>query len=60
MGRGYITSRIRLTFLSPSLIKKILIGDIPSALSPTRLLEASKDLPLTWDEQDRFIEALAR
>ncbi len=60
LGKGYITSRIRLTFLSPSLIKKILNGDVPSVLSPTRLLEASKDLPVKWAEQDRFIEALAR
>jgi hypothetical protein len=59
MGRSYMTSRIRLTFLSPRLVKKFLIGDISSTLSPTRLLEASKDLPLKWDDQDRFIDALA-
>jgi site-specific DNA recombinase len=57
---GYISARIRLTFLSPSLIKKILNGDVPNTLSPTRLIDASKDLPVKWAEQDRFIEALAR
>lgn len=60
LGRGYITSRIRLTFLSPTLIRKILKGDVPTTLSPTRLLESSKDLPIKWTEQDRFMDALAR
>ena len=55
-----MTSRIRLTFLSPSLIKKILNGDVPITLSPTKLLEASKDLPIKWVEQDRYFAALAR
>jgi hypothetical protein len=57
---GYISARIRLTFLSPSLIKKILNGEVPNTISPTRLIDASKDLPIKWAEQDRFIEALAR
>lgn len=60
LGKGYVTSRIRLTFLSPRLIKKVLNGDVPSALSPTKLLEASKDLPIKWAEQDRYFAALAR
>ena len=60
LGKGHITSRIRLTFLSPSLIKKILNGDVPNPLSPTKLLQATKDLPAKWAEQDRFIETLAR
>jgi DNA invertase Pin-like site-specific DNA recombinase len=57
---GYISARIRLTYLSPSLIKKILNGDVSNTISPTRLIDASKDLPVKWGEQDRFIEALAR
>jgi site-specific DNA recombinase len=60
LGKGYITSRIRLTFLSPNLIRKILNGDVPNKLSPSRLLEGSKNLPVKWTEQDSFIEALAR
>ena len=60
MGKGYVTSRIRLTFLSPRLIKKVFNGDVPSALSPTKLLEASKDLPIKWAEQDLYFAALAR
>ncbi len=57
---GYISARIRLTFLSPSLIKKILNGDVPNTISPTRLIDASKDLPTKWAEQADFIAALAR
>lgn len=60
LGKGYVTSRIRLTFLSPRLIKKVFNGDVPSALSPTKLLEASKDLPIKWAEQDLYFAALAR
>jgi site-specific DNA recombinase len=60
LGKGYINARIRLTFLSPNLIRKILNGEMPSKLSPTRLLESSKILPVKWAEQERFIEALAR
>jgi site-specific DNA recombinase len=60
LGKGHINARMRLTFLSPNLIRKILNGDMPNALSPTKLLEASKDLPVKWAEQDRFLEALVR
>jgi hypothetical protein len=59
-GKGYINARIRLTYLSPQLIKKILNGEVPASLSATRLLEATKDLPVKWAEQTRFFEALAR
>ena len=59
-SNGYITSRIRLTFLSPKLIRNILNGEVPNALTPTKLLEGSKDLPTKWSEQDRFIATLAR
>jgi hypothetical protein len=59
-GKGYIHARIRLTYLSPKLIRNFLNGDAPSTLSPTRLLEAPKDLPVNWADQDTFINALAR
>lgn len=59
-GKGYINARIRLTYLSPQLIKKILNGEVPASLSATRLLEATKDLPVKWAKQTRFLEALAR
>jgi hypothetical protein len=60
LGKGYNNARIGLTFLSPNLIRKILSGDMPDTVSPIRLLEASKDLPVKWADQDRFIEALPR
>jgi site-specific DNA recombinase len=60
MGKGHVTARIRLTYLSPKLIRNFLNGDVPNTLSPKRLLEASKDLPMKWADQDSFINALAR
>jgi site-specific DNA recombinase len=60
MGKRHVTARIRLTYLSPKLIRNFLNGDVPNTLSPTRLLEASKDLPMKWADQDSFIIALAR
>ncbi|MGB8816672.1 MAG: hypothetical protein WCC66_02005 [Rhizobiaceae bacterium] len=60
LGKGSITSRIRQTFLSPRLIRKILNCDMPNVFDPTSLLESSKDLPVKWAEQARFFEALAR
>jgi hypothetical protein len=33
---------------------------VPNTLSQIGQLEVSKDLPVKWAEQDRFIEALAR
>jgi hypothetical protein len=58
-SNGYITSRIRLTCLSPKLISNILTGDVPSTIGPTKLLECSKDLPSKWSDQERLIDALA-
>jgi hypothetical protein len=60
LGKRHINTRIRLTFLSPHLIRKILNGAVPKSLSPTRLLEAIKDLSVNWAEQDQFVDALAR
>ena len=60
MGNGAITARIRLTLLSPHLIRRILNGDISQSLSQTRLLDTSKDLPVKWTEQVRFIETITR
>jgi hypothetical protein len=43
------------------LLDQLLAGtDAVAALSPTRLLEAAKDLPVKWADQDSFINALAR
>jgi hypothetical protein len=59
-GKGYIHARIRLTYLSPQLIKKILNGDVPASLNATKLLGATADLPVKWAEQTRYFEALAQ
>ena len=60
LSNGYLTARIRLTFLAPKLIRRILHGEMPVTLSQTRLLDAVKDLPIKWTEQEHFFAALAR
>jgi hypothetical protein len=59
LDKGDINARIRLTYLSPNLAWKLVNGEMASTLNPTRPLEASKDLPLKWADQGRFIKALA-
>jgi site-specific DNA recombinase len=60
LSNGYLTARIRMTFLAPKLIRRILQGEVPITLSQTRLLDAAKDLPIKWSEQDHYFAALAR
>jgi site-specific DNA recombinase len=60
LSNGYLTARIRLTFLAPKLIRRILQGEVPITLSQTRLLDAAKELPIKWSEQEQYFAALAR
>ena len=53
-GKGWLTS-VRLSYLAPEIVRAILAGRQPVELSPTRLLRLSKDLPLGWSEQRRFL-----
>jgi hypothetical protein len=49
-----LTSLVRLSYLAPGIIRALLAGQHPIALTPTRLLRLSKDLPHDWQEQRRF------
>jgi site-specific DNA recombinase len=51
MNKFRLTSLIRLSYLSPDIIRALLAGRHPIALTPTRLLRLSKDLPHDWQEQ---------
>lgn len=51
VSKGYITSRIRITYLAPDIIRSMLEGQHPVGLSPTKLLATSKDIPHCWAEQ---------
>jgi site-specific DNA recombinase len=50
-----LTSLVRLFYLAPGIIRALLAGRHPIALTPTRLLRLSKDLPHDWQEQRRFL-----
>lgn len=47
--RGYVARVIRLAFLAPSIITRILDGHQPADMTLTRLLET--DIPVSWARQ---------
>jgi site-specific DNA recombinase len=46
---------VRLSYLSPTIIRALLAGRHPIELTPTRLLRLSKDLPHDWQEQRQYL-----
>ena len=55
MGKGHLTSLVRLSYLAPDIVRALLKGRQPIGLTPTRLLRLSKDLPHDWIEQRHFL-----
>jgi hypothetical protein len=55
MGKGHLTSLVRLSYLGPDIARALLKGRQPIELTPTRLLRLSKDLPHDWSEQGQFL-----
>jgi site-specific DNA recombinase len=55
MNKFRLTSLVRLSYLAPSIIRALLAGQHPIALTPTRLLRLSKDLPHDWQKQRDFL-----
>jgi site-specific DNA recombinase len=55
MGKGHLTSLVRLYYLAPDIVRALLKGRQPIGLTPTRLLRLSKDLPHAWSEQRHFL-----
>jgi site-specific DNA recombinase len=55
MGKGHLTSLVRLSYLAPDIVRALLKGRQPIELTPTRLLRLSKDLPHDWNEQGQFL-----
>jgi site-specific DNA recombinase len=55
MNKFRLTSLVRLSYLSPDIVRAFLAGRHPIELTPTRLLRLSKDLPHAWMEQPRFL-----
>ncbi len=55
LSKGHITSRIRLAWLAPDIVKSILDGSQPIGLCVTRLMAMSKDLPHDWTQQRQML-----
>ena len=53
--RDYLTVLVRLSYLSPEIVRAILVGQQPVELSATRLVHLSKDLPHDWHAQSQVL-----
>ena len=53
--RDYLTVLVRLSYLSPEIVRAILVGQQPVELSATRLVHLSKDLPHDWHAQRQVL-----
>ncbi|MGJ0507603.1 MAG: hypothetical protein ACR652_10820 [Methylocystis sp.] len=53
--RGYLAVLLRLSYLSPDIVRAILAGQHPVELTPTRLIALSRGLPHDWREQKRVL-----
>jgi site-specific DNA recombinase len=56
-SKTYVRSVTRLAMLSPTIVEQILGGSHGAMLTATRLVQI-KDLPVSWDEQERLIRSL--
>ncbi|MGH9675715.1 MAG: recombinase family protein, partial [Candidatus Acidiferrum sp.] len=53
--RDYLTVLVRLSYLSPDIVRAILASRQPVELTPTRLVAFSRNLPHDWQEQWRLL-----
>jgi site-specific DNA recombinase len=53
--RDYLAVLMRLSYLSPRIIRTIAVGQQPIELTPTRLVALSRNLPHDWQEQWRLL-----
>ena len=53
--RDYLAGLMRLSYLSPEIVRAILVGQQPIELTPTRLVALSRNLPHDWQEQRRLL-----
>ena len=54
-SKGHMTSLMRLSYLSPEIIRDILAGRQPLGLGAKRLIGLSKDLPHDWQAQRAYL-----
>ena len=53
--RDYVAVLVRLSYLSPDIVRAILVGQQPVELTPARLVMLSRNLPHDWQEQRRLL-----
>ncbi len=53
--RDYVAVLVRLSYLSPEIVRAILVGQQPIELTPTRLVALSRNLPHDWRKQRRLL-----
>lgn len=53
--RDHFGALIRISYLSPNLVRAILSGEQPVELSPRRLVTLCKDLPHDWKQQRAYL-----
>jgi site-specific DNA recombinase len=53
--RDYLAVLVRLSYLSPEIVRAILAGQQPVELTPARLVMLSRNLPHDWQEQRRLL-----
>ena len=53
---SYMTCLVRLTYLAPDIIEAILKGRHPVTLSARRLVTTTKDLPMDWAAQRKWLD----
>jgi site-specific DNA recombinase len=53
--RDYLAVLVRLSYLSPEIVRAIVAGEQPIELTPTRLVALSRNLPHDWQEQRRLL-----
>jgi hypothetical protein len=53
--RDYVAVLVRLSYLSPEIVRAILAGQQPIQLTPTRLVMLSRTPPHDWQEQRRLL-----
>lgn len=54
-SKGRMTSLMRLSYLSPEIIRDIFAGRQPLSLGAKRLIGLSKDLPYDWLAQRAYL-----
>jgi site-specific DNA recombinase len=53
--RDYLAVLVRLSYLSPDIVRAIMAGEQPVELTPKRLVALSGKLPRDWQEQRRLL-----